>query len=388
MHRYSKYGILNLCHIMNGDERWVKMAIEELLPKLIRAGFEGDMRTLESISLTALRKIKKQYPEVSNEIANILSYKNMGTSTYRSIGIQPSPVDNTTRFPLAKIEEPEPILEPILNIDLMAELERFMRERGKSEELLTHGIRPPNSIILFGEPGVGKTYTARWIASKLNMTMITLDLATSISSYLGKTGQNIKSILDYARSFNSVLFIDEFDAIAKRRDDLTDLGELKRIVNVLLKELEEWPSNCIVIAATNHPELLDKAIWRRFDKQLELGMPKENERQKLLKRNMLSLTVKNDILGLIVKLTEGVSAADLCKYVEHVKRRYIIDKEDIEFVLFTELKQFSPSLKSKDKAEICRRIRDYNNSFTVRKIADITGYSASSVQRYLKIAHE
>ena len=120
----------------------------------------------------------------------------------------------------------------------------------------------------------------------LNMPLVTLDLASAISSYLGRSGQNIKSLFEFTKSQNVILFLDEIDAIAKKRDDASDLGELKRLVNVLLKELEDCPVTCVIIGATNHPELLDRAIWSIFDREINVSMPALDQRKELLLRGL------------------------------------------------------------------------------------------------------
>src|SRR5690606_672144 len=106
------------------------------------------------------------------------------------------------------------------------------------------------------------------LAASLAIPLLQLELPSVLSSYLGRTGQNLRSVLDFARSNRVVLLLDEFDAVAKKRDDPRDLGELNRIVSVLLKDLEDWSGPSIVVAATNHEALIDPAIFRRFSMAL------------------------------------------------------------------------------------------------------------------------
>src|ERR1700733_11402427 len=138
-------------------------------------------------------------------------------------------------------------------------------------------LHPTKSALFVGPPGVGKTLAARWIAKKLNRPLIVLDLSAVMSSFLGRTGNNVRNVLDYAKGVECIFLLDEFDAIAKRRDDAVEVGELKRLVTVLLQEIDEWPSSGILIAATNHPELLDPAVWRRFDLIVKFPMPAEDQ---------------------------------------------------------------------------------------------------------------
>src|SRR5690606_32775240 len=106
-----------------------------------------------------------------------------------------------------------------------------------------------------------------------NRPLLILDLASVMSSYLGRTGTNLRHVLDYAKSLDCVLLLDELDAIAKRRDDRGEIGELKRLVTVLLQQIDDWPPKSLLIAATNHADLLDPALWRRFDVTLEFPIP-------------------------------------------------------------------------------------------------------------------
>ena len=258
----------------------------EYIPKLIRAALNNDRKNVEAIALLMGRKLRREDPGISEEIMRALACVNTGASVMRSIDISPLPVDKETRHQLAKVDEPLKIEAPILQADVYNQLNEFLRERQLIDKFLEQDIIPPNSILLYGKPGVGKTYIAKWLSYMLNMPLVTLDLASAISSYLGRSGQNIKSLFEFTKSQNVILFLDEIDAIAKKRDDASDLGELKRLVNVLLKELEDCPVTCVIIGATNHPELLDRAIWRRFDREINVSMPALDQRKELLLRGL------------------------------------------------------------------------------------------------------
>ena len=357
------------------------------IPKLVRAALSNDKKNVEAISLMLGRSLKKEFPEVSAEIMKILSYSNGGADVIRSLDISSLPRDKETRSRLVQIEEPIQRLDPILDNKTRSELDDFLKERCLIEKFLSENVRPPNSILLHGKPGVGKTYIAKWLSYKLQMPMVTLDLANSISSYLGRSGQNIKSIFDYTKEQCVILFLDEIDAIAKRRDDVSDLGELKRLVNVLLKELEDCPTTCVIIGATNHPELLDKAIWRRFDRNLEIMPPNEEQRYELLQRGITDSfgDIQSDIIRMLVDGLDGTSAADICKFCEHIKRKKIMNENySITECILREYGTFVELATKEQKKAFCKKIKEYNKKITLKEISEITGISPSSVDRYLK----
>ena len=129
--------------------------------------------------------------------------------------MQSLPVDKESRYSLVRVDEPVETLDPVLDEYTRAQLDDFIHERQMLDIFMQEDIIPPNSLLLDGPPGVGKTYIAKWMSYRLNLPLVTLDLASSISSYLGRSGQNIRSIFEYAKSQNSILFLDELDAIAK-----------------------------------------------------------------------------------------------------------------------------------------------------------------------------
>ncbi|MCB7036682.1 AAA family ATPase [Eggerthella sinensis] len=359
----------------------------DYVPRLIISSYENDKTSLEKTALMIARKIRQTHPDVASQISRIIATSSNNLSSARALDMNPVPVDKDSRFALADIEYPDEHEEPILSKSTKEQLLAFVKERELIEDFINKGVVPPNSLLFDGAPGVGKTMCAYWLASRLSLPIISLNLATALSSYLGQSGQNMHRLFEYARQHRAILFLDEFDAVAKRRDDESDLGELKRLVNVLLKELESFPSHCIVIAATNHPELLDKAIWRRFDRVVEFQLPQEGERKQMLFRQLASWAdcVGNDTIEKIAAMTEGLSGADVCKMAEHIKRQIIVeDDEQPSFIAIKEAYRMAPPASADKKKEACYMLKKRFPVLSQSKISEITSVSPATVSRYLK----
>ena len=152
-------------------------------------------------------------------------------------------------------------------------LTNLSEEQQRADLLRAHGLEPRHRVLLVGPPGTGKTTLAEAIAESAGVPLFVVRYETMIGSYLGETATRLKRLFDYARTTPCVLFFDEFDAIGKERGDIHETGEIKRVVTSLLMQVDDLPSYTIIAAATNHPELLDRASWRRFQLRLPLLLP-------------------------------------------------------------------------------------------------------------------
>lgn len=356
-----------------------------LIPKLVEAGLAGNKQRLELLTLNAIRGFKAELPEMTAELSGLLAKFAANGAALRYHKTEPPPADVDAGLALLRIHSADNAPEPILGQEVSEIIGRFLRERIESDRLLREGFGPPRTLLLKGAPGTGKTMLAFSLARKLNLPLVVLDLATSISSYLGKTGSNLRRSLDYARAKPCVLLLDEFDAIGKRRDDSTEVGELKRIVNVLLKELEEWPMHSVLVAATNHPELLDPAINRRFDIVIQLPLPGEAEREAILKVGCghFAESLPKGFLSAMSKALAKRNGSELDSLAQSVVRRHVVEEKALAPIFIEEIgRRFAGDFPKRELGVLTKALQDAGG-FSVREIAALVGKSSSTVQYHL-----
>ncbi|MFC5471227.1 AAA family ATPase [Cohnella suwonensis] len=204
-------------------------------------------------------------------------------------------------------------------------IEEFISIAGMKEKFESFMVPVPNKMILFGPPGTGKTLTAFYIADRLRLPLILVRLDTIIHSHLGETGSNVRKIFDYAKSNSCVLFLDEFDAIARTRDNNDEVKEMSRVVNTLLQCLDDFGDESIFMAATNLEDQLDQAVWRRFDTKMHYVMPDDDRRHAYIRLLCDDFKLENSsILSRATEIMAGCSFAEIEQIILKAKRKAII----------------------------------------------------------------
>lgn len=316
-----------------------------------------------------------------------------------SVGLTKAlPVDSESRFPLLERVNLKSLSDPdvILSQEQWDTVNEFLSITKSYAQADLHGVSSSLSFLLYGPPGTGKSRLARHIAQDLGLELFIARLDGLISSFLGSTSKNIRALFDFASKTPCVLFLDEFDAIAKVRGDSQELGELKRVVNSFIQNLDTLGNQSIIVAATNHHELLDAAIWRRFSYRLALDYPTPDMRRRMWTefKGPLSPTARD--LELLVDLSEGFSGSDIHDVLVRLQRRSIISKQsttlkDAFQVLQNlgigegESRRFLSSLRGKDEHEIVAMLRDRNpRIYSHAAVADLFGISKATAHRWAK----
>ena len=242
----------------------------------------------------------------------------------------PLPADRETSAPLARLLFPDDLdgLAPILQSELEAAVSDQLREWDRVEDLARIGVRPNMRCLLYGAPGVGKTLLARFIGHRLRLPIVEARLDGLVSSFLGTTARNIGALFDFANRYRCILFLDEFDAIAKARDDNQEVGEIKRVVNTLLQCLDARGVQGITLAATNHERLLDPAVWRRFEAGIRIPKPDSDTRTVMLRRLLAPVRLSDSEMRMLTWLTEGMSGADLETLIAGGKRYLVLHADE------------------------------------------------------------
>lgn len=372
-----------LFRIVNGALRLdidkVRNYTSFLADKLEKAG--------DAVSATRLRKMLEESDQ---------QLRPAGTAFARTL-----PVDAESRFPLIERVNLKGLSEPPIILaqeqwDTVSEFLSIAKSHAQTDSTAI-------SLLIYGPPGTGKSRLARLIAQELSLDLYVARLDGLISSFLGSTSKNIRALFDFAAKTPCILFLDEFDAIAKLRGDSQELGELKRVVNSFIQNLDTLGTQSIVVAATNHEELLDSAIWRRFSYRLALTYPSGEQRGLMWNQFLPHLVFGSSQLRftprdreLLVDLSEGFSGSDIREVCLRLQRRQVASQRQPEmkdaFQVLQNLaigegeeRRFLTQLRGKDEHEIATILRERNDKlYSHSALAELLGVSKATAHRRSK----
>ncbi len=253
------------------------MARADILLSMVKSATQGDMVTFKKTveSLIAEERNKK-HDILADRLAASLKNGNKNGTAIR--------IHSESDDYILDVIAQKTLDDLILDQQVKKISRELIEEQHRTDLLRSYGLEPRNRILLAGPPGNGKTSLAEAIAAELMYPLYIIRYENLIGSYLGETASRLQKVFDYIRTRNCVLFFDEFDTIGKERGDTKETGEIKRVVSSLLLQMDRLPSYVVVITASNHPELLDRAVWRRFQVRLELRMPNVQQIQTFIER--------------------------------------------------------------------------------------------------------
>ncbi|WP_323891604.1 AAA family ATPase [Aeromonas veronii] len=363
-------------------------AVIKLRDALSKSGHELEVRALNAI-----------IDKVDN---NLSDKKIIWSKSTISSGVQLTlstslPVDKETGAPLVDVIFPQSSVgfesSHYFNEDIENAINGIVKEWKLAEKLRENNIPLSYSYLFFGPPGTGKTELAKYLACKLNIPLVSARLDSLLSSYLGTSARNISALFDFVEKYDCILLLDEFDAIAKYRDDKREVGEIKRVVNTLLQCLDRRKESGITVATTNHEGLLDPAVWRRFQNKLSIQIPNDKTREKIIKSYIKPVEISELEFKFICMVLDGYTPADIKNCMEYIKRFIVLNNED-SINIYKSVKSYFvvnanhrnetiDILLSDDGHELAKELTS-KYSYTIQDVSVLLGKHKSTVSRWLK----
>lgn len=306
------------------------MATSDQLKALLKAYVSDDRAQFTSVAMQiAANEAKAGHGKLAEELRKLID-----DSKVRIPARSPSPIPLarpkgevadllTVSYPKVRLAD------LVLSKETSAVLQRVLKEHRSLRDIRSHGLVPRKKLLLLGPPGTGKTLTASAIAGELSLPLFVVRLDRLITRFMGETAAKLRLIFDAIASTHAVYLFDEFDSIGSERGLGNDVGEIRRVVNSFLQMVEEDSSDSLIIAATNHAAILDKALFRRFDDIVEYTLPTRDQAAEVLKAKLAGFkSGRIQWLGLAKKAV-GLSYGDLARAVEDAIKHSIIERRAV-----------------------------------------------------------
>ncbi len=315
------------------------MARADLLLDIVKAGAEGDHELLrKALEALVTEERAKQHHVLADRLAEHLVLNGKSPRPPRPLAVANGEASLTY-----EVRARRSLGDLVLPAEVLRAAAELVEEHSRADLLRAHNIEPRHRVLLVGPPGNGKTSLAEALAYELAVPLLVVRYESIIGSYLGETAVRLAKLFAQARTQRCVLFFDELDVIGKERGDVHETGEIKRVVSSLLLQVDQLPSHVVIVTATNHAELLDRAVWRRFQVRLTLPQPGLAQRAawlgKFAERTGLALGTSPE--GLARQLG-GLSFSELEQFAEDVQRRYVLTmpNADLRAIVRDRLKQW------------------------------------------------
>lgn len=368
----------------------VKHQVERLSQALLDS---GDEKSAQSLKALMLRADRNQEMVPRRLVPSRSSMSLPGETLLPSTTL---PADKESGVRLVEVVFPEtPALErPFLPPQLDRAVQLLMDEWKSAAELRAVDAEPSMSVLLTGAPGTGKTTLALWMSAQIGLPVVIARVDAMMSSFLGTTSRNIAQVFSFANRFRCVLLLDELDSLAKVRDDPNEVGEIKRVVNALLQNMDSRCAIGVTLGITNHPQLLDPAVWRRFAVQIEVPMPVLEAREAIVRRVAAPIEVSDSLVALIAALLDGSAGSEVRSIVTLFKKRSVMQPppaspiESLREIASLNSGRLSPEVKAilrKDDPEVARWVRrTLGNRVNLHELGALFDKSKSTVARWLE----
>ncbi len=376
---------------MSSPTEGLTRQLERLRDGLLKSGEDKQAKYISNL-LNRSSKSQEMTPST-------LVQSQMSRSAESITSATTPPVDKETSTPLATIVLPSDVVveRPIFDESFHDAVSSLIEEWKNIDALLKMNVEPSRSCLIYGPPGTGKSHLASWMAKELGLPVVIAQLHGLMSSFLGTTARNINLLFEFANRYKCILLLDEFDAIAKLRDDPQEVGEIKRVVNALLQNLDRRKDSGLTIGITNHERLLDPAVWRRFEVQLAIPRPNFAVRCQIGKNYLPPLDLSDSHVKVLAWLADGATGAEMESLVNAVKRSFAIGNDGAS-ALIPALQKFatmnSGRLNESRRALLFESpiriaealLADSQLGFDQSDVADIFGRNKATVSRWLSKA--
>lgn len=308
-------------HFISQHIGLTEMARADILLSIIKSAMSNDNLSLrKAVEALAADERSKNHRILADRLIELVTTQGNQSNKTTSF------IQNGTKDLVYEIIPEKRFNDLVLEQDILELCHELVEEHHRSDLLASYGLEPRHRILFAGPPGNGKTTLAEAFASELMYPLIVVRYENIIGSYLGETASRLQKVFETARSRKCVIFLDEFETLGKERGDSRETGEIKRVVSSLLLQIDRLPSHTVVITASNHPELLDRAVWRRFQVKVQLPLPSTEQRILFLKQfeERSSFSFKTAHPALADKLA-GISFSEIEEFCADVLRRCILE---------------------------------------------------------------
>jgi SpoVK/Ycf46/Vps4 family AAA+-type ATPase len=294
---------------------------------LLKSHLEGDDKEFLSVAMqAAAHEARFGHVAVAQQLRELIDESKRRSSAVGSRSGQLVVLEPRGELAsLLSVQTPDIRFSDMALPEILAErLKRVLLEQRQQKRLREHGLSPRRKLLFLGPPGSGKTMTASALGGELHLPLFTIMLEGLITKFMGETAAKLRLVFEAIRQSQGVYFFDEFDALGAHRNQANDVGEIRRVLNSFLQLLEKDNSQSLIVAATNHPELLDRALFRRFDDVIEYKLPDPTLAEEILRRKLAMFQTADIEWTRILPETEGLSQAELVRASEEAAKKAVL----------------------------------------------------------------